>query len=380
MYLNDVAIIGAGVSGLTSALVLIEKNPSIKELYILAREIMNDPAHTNLQHEFTSWAGGANHMSFASSHDTRQQQFDILTYKKFMKLGREVKESGIRIMKNKLIISKNSPTPWYIATEACEEVSKISNAELIFRGLDPSVVKGFEYLTCTVTPYIYLAFLRAKLEKTGKVKFVKVPESFESFKEVGSFIGKKPDLIVNCTGLGARKILSTYPCEANEVKNQILPYKGQVCVINKDLPFQLTVDCLPSEENVSNYVKTIKNAYQFSHIFPRSDGYAIVGGISVPNVYDNLKSDEVSKSIISNIKQFVPELEADGVPVKIVFDYVALRPGRKDGVRLEHKKYEGFDVIHNYGIGGAGYQASFGLAYEVAEIARNFLVGKKSKL
>lgn len=375
-----IAIVGAGVSGLTTAAVLLEKNPSIKKVTILAREIINDSAHTDLQHEFTSWAAGANHMSFASKEDTRQQNFDFLTYKKFMKLGREVKQSGIRIMKNKLIMFKKTPTPWYIEKKACEEVSEISAAELKYRGLNPKVYKGFEYLTCTITPYIYLAFLRTELEKTGKVEILKTPGSFESFKDVEEFLGETPDLIVNCTGLGARKILSTYSCEKDEVKNQILPLKGQICVINKDLPFQLTVEELPSEKYVANYVKTITNGRQFSHVFPRSDGYCIVGGISLPNVYDNFKSEEVSKSIISNIKKFVPELEEDGVPIEVTFDYVALRPGRKDGVRLEYKKYGDYNVIHNYGIGGAGFQASVGLAHEVAKIAKESLLNKNSKL
>ncbi|KAL6928144.1 hypothetical protein ACO0SA_002875 [Hanseniaspora valbyensis] len=354
--MNDIAVIGAGVSGLTTALVLIEKFPKIQNITILAREIINDTAATDLQHEFTSWAAGANHMSFASKEDTRQQQFDLITYKRFMRLGREVKQS------------------------ACEEVSEISDSELEYRGLDPLLYKGFEYLTCTITPYIYLSYLRTELEKTGKVKIIKSFKSFESFKEIETFLGSKPDLIINCTGLGARRILSTYACEEEEVTNKILPYKGQICVINKDLPYQVTVENLPSEKHVANYVKTIKGAYQFSHIFPRSDGYCIVGGVSLPNIYDNFKSEEVSKSIISNIKQFVPELEEDGVPIQVTFDYVALRPGRKGGVRLEYKKYGDCDVVHNYGIGGAGFQASLGLANEVARIIKTDFLQKTSKL
>ncbi|OBA29076.1 nucleotide-binding domain-containing protein [Hanseniaspora valbyensis NRRL Y-1626] len=378
--MNDIAVIGAGVSGLTTALVLLEKFPKIQNITILAREIINDTAATDLQHEFTSWAAGANHMSFASKEDIRQQQFDLITYKRFMRLGREVKQSGIRIMKNKLFFLKTSPTPWYLETKACEEVSEISDSELEYRGLDPLLYKGFEYLTCTITPYIYLSYLRTELEKTGKVKIIKSFKSFESFKEIETFLGSKPDLIINCTGLGARKILSTYACEDEEVANKILPYKGQICVINKDLPYQVTVENLPSEKHVANYVKTIKGAYQFSHIFPRSDGYCIVGGVSLPNVYDNFKSEEVSKSIISNIKQFVPELEEDGVPIQVTFDYVALRPGRKGGVRLEYKQYGDCDVVHNYGIGGAGFQASLGLADEVARIIKTDFLQKTSKL
>lgn len=376
--METVAVIGAGVSGFTTAMVLIDKYPQIKKLVIVGREIINDPAQSSLQHEFTSWAGGANHMSFAEDDDYKQQQVDIITYKKFMSLGRNVKNSGIRIMKNKLIMFKTTSTPWYIKQNACEGIAPISDSELQYRGLNPDIYKGFEYLTCTVTPYIYLAFLRNELEKTGKVTVRKCLKTFYSFDDAKDFLGFKPDLIVNCTGLGARTILSKYPCEKTEIE-KIIPYKGQICVINKDLPFQVTVEDLPSDDYVCEYVKKNQGAYQFSHVFPRSDGYAIVGGISCPGIYDNTKEKEVSTKLIENITKFVPELVADG-PVEITFDYVALRPGRKGGVRVEHKKYNNYNVIHNYGIGGAGFQASIGLALEVSELVKTNVLHRESRL
>lgn len=376
---ENVVVVGSGISGFTTASVLLDKYPQIKKLIIVGREIINDPAYTSLQHEFTSWAGGANHMSFAADDDYKQQERDLITYKKFMYLGRNFKNSGIRIMKNKLIMFKTSNTPWYIKDHACEGICTISDAELEYRGLDPNIYKGFEYLTCTITPYIYLGFLRNKLEKTEKVAIKKCPKTLFSFADVQDFVGFKPDLIVNCTGLGARSILSTYSCEKAEVEENIIPYKGQICVINKDLPFQLTVEDLPSDEYVCDYVKKIEGAYQFSHVFPRSDGYAIVGGISCPGVYDNTKYKDVSTKLIENITKFVPELVENG-PIEIIFDYVALRPGRKGGVRLEYKKYDDYNVIHNYGIGGAGFQASVGLALEVSELVNINIMNNKSKL
>lgn len=126
-------------------------------------------------------------MSFAEDDDYKQQQVDIITYKKFMSLGRNVKNSGIRIMKNKLIMFKTTSTPWYIKQNACEGIAPISDSELQYRGLNPDIYKGFEYLTCTVTPYIYLAFLRNELEKTGKVTVRKCLKTFYSFDDAKDF-------------------------------------------------------------------------------------------------------------------------------------------------------------------------------------------------
>lgn len=59
--------------------------------------------------------------------------------------------------------------------------------------------------------------------------------------------------------------------------------------------------------------------------------------------------------------------------------YAALRPGRTGGVRIELSSYdlprgEGkLDVVHNYGIAGAGYQSSYGSAMEVCLLASQIL-------
>ena len=55
-----------------------------------------------------------------------------------------------------------------------------------------------------------------------------------------------------------------------------------------------------------------------------------------------------------------------------------LRPARKGGVRIELEWFDfgdGFPVVHNYGHGGFGYQASWGSAEE----AMNLLVGALEK-
>jgi len=40
--------------------------------------------------------------------------------------------------------------------------------------------------------------------------------------------------------------------------------------------------------------------------------------------------------------------------------YAQFRPHRYGGLRTEHEKFEGKDVFHNYGHGGAGWSMSYG--------------------
>ena len=56
---------------------------------------------------------------------------------------------------------------------------------------------------------------------------------------------------------------------------------------------------------------------------------------------------------------------------------VGLRPARTGGPRCEAEEVKGTKVIHNYGHGGSGYQASYGCAYLVVKLVQQ-IVGSSS--
>lgn len=51
--------------------------------------------------------------------------------------------------------------------------------------------------------------------------------------------------------------------------------------------------------------------------------------------------------------------------IQIIGHNVGLRPSRRGGPRLEAEKVEQGTVVHAYGIGSAGFQASYGMASDV---------------
>jgi D-amino-acid oxidase len=65
--------------------------------------------------------------------------------------------------------------------------------------------------------------------------------------------------------------------------------------------------------------------------------------------------------------------------LSIVRHGVGLRPLRINGVRLDKEKIDGLWVVHNYGHGGFGYQASYGCSLEVVRLVEDALK-LKSKL
>ena len=77
--------------------------------------------------------------------------------------------------------------------------------------------------------------------------------------------------------------------------------------------------------------------------------------------------------MIERAKKYLPELvdpKLGNDPEIDVFRHnVGLRPARKNGPRIER---EG-SIIHNYGISGAGYQASYGLAGQVIRLVDEYL-------
>lgn len=73
----------------------------------------------------------------------------------------------------------------------------------------------------------------------------------------------------------------------------------------------------------------------------------------------------------------VPELDAPNT--EILGAFAGLRPSRKGGARVakENILINGSErqctIIHNYGAGGTGYQAGYGMAVDAVDIAVDVL-------
>lgn len=64
-------ILGCGIIGLTTAIRLLESQPTTPT-YILASRLPTDPTHP----EYASNCAGAHHLSFAADDDERQTRWD----------------------------------------------------------------------------------------------------------------------------------------------------------------------------------------------------------------------------------------------------------------------------------------------------------------
>ena len=84
---------------------------------------------------------------------------------------------------------------------------------------------------------------------------------------------------------------------------------------------------------------------------------------------------ETSKGILERCLKLDSAISKDGTVegIDIVRHNVGLRPSRQGGHRVEAQKWNNDKVIvHAYGFGPAGYQASWGAAEEVLRLVKQY--------
>jgi len=162
------------------------------------------------------------------------------------------------------------------------------------------------------------------------------------------------ELIVNCSGLGARELAG----------DDVWPLRGALVRVLNDGRVEPRIDeahCVSHEDgSVEPY---------FMFIVPRGANMLLLGGMAEENQWSldiNLENYAPVRDMLRRCREFLPALgniQIDPVePVR-----AGLRPVRKQNVRLELEP--GSNIIHNYGHGGSGVTFSWGCAREVVNTA-----------
>jgi D-amino-acid oxidase len=179
----------------------------------------------------------------------------------------------------------------------------------------------------------YLDYLARRLLDTGGS--VTGDSFFNHLEEVD----REFELVINCSGIGARTIVPDSDLE---------PHRGQVAVVQKlDLSCAIVCDDPP-----------------LMYAIPRTSD-CIFGGTN--DLSDNREVDPAATSRIVSECSRVLNI---GEPV-VIAECVGLRPFRKGGICLRRERLcDCRPVIHNYGHGGSGFTVSWGCARSVFELAR----------
>ena len=173
------------------------------------------------------------------------------------------------------------------------------------------------------------------------------------------------DIIVNATGLGAEELAADPSC---------YPVRGALLrVVNDGISFP----AIKTAHTVSADVSGASNEIIF--IVPRNDHTLLLGGIAEDRVGDTdltLESD-VIQDIQKRCGQFMPCLSKARLHPSYPLA-IGLRPFRHGNVRVERETRPKADgkssrIVHSYGQGGAGWTLAFGCAADVVQLVDGVL-------
>jgi len=206
---------------------------------------------------------------------------------------------------------------------------------------------GLDTATFVIDVAIYLPWLQKQAVKQGvefhRVTYTNICDLFRSFPGAQAYF--------NCTGLGS------YSLKGVEDK-LLLPSRGQTVLVENPHP-PLTQMYTRASARASN---------RGTYIFPRGpNGPVLLGGCWIDNDWSGEIDMDMAQDIMKQCCALAPEL---GRPedLKVIAHQVGLRPKRKGGARIERTILDREVLIHNYGSGGAGYQASWGMANEAVDL------------
>lgn len=207
---------------------------------------------------------------------------------------------------------------------------------------------GFECDSFVIDTGRYLGWLQNQCLSQGmevhRKSFASLDEALRAYEGV--------DVLFNCTGLGSYHL-------GGVQDTSLYPTRGQVMLVEQP--------AVPARKMYFRSPRRV--ASDTTYVFPRGPhGGIILGGCRDDGVWEGEVRMDFAEDIKKRCCALCPEL---GSPedLKVVSHGVGLRPGRKGGARIEREVLGcGTVVVHNYGAGGAGYQASWGMAREAVTV------------
>lgn len=351
-------VIGAGVSGITTALSLKSQGYDVS---MVSKEVPVQKHSHNPQ--FASLFPSASVIPHSVSHPELNRLFknsqDIFHF-----LGKN-RIPGITCHHHFELFAFSHPPAAYTGL-LCG-----------FREYDPKrwspshpelpVTSGWEFQAFFAEWPIYFPFLLQSVEKAG----VTVEQQVLDLNALSEL---KADLIINCSGLGS----SVLAQESNPPKIS----RGHLLFV-KDAPLLKN----PTHQTVSYNINTgtYTNATgetQDVYAYPRSDGW-ILGGSRQPGTIDEdgnwVSESDNDNTFPDEIRSLNREiiLHTFGVDLydfpnqeeRVAYRYLG---EHKKGLRLEAEVRANQLIVHNYGHGGAGVTLSWGCAFEILQLLANY--------
>lgn len=305
----SIAIIGAGVIGLTTALHLLETGFRVK---VLAESRGEATCSAN---------AGAIWGPFLSEEDGRTFDWSFRTLEVFNLLA-GVATSGVYVLDGVLAADYETVMPdWFQLLDQDHNYPE---------PLPHGYLCGWRYRVPIVDMPVYLAWLETRVvEEGGDI----VRRKVEKLADVSD----KFEYVVNCAGMGARELCNDH---------ELVPVKGQLVVV--------------TNPGVTTFFAERGDLKDLFYWMPQGDK-VVIGGTA----YEQFLNHEPDPHQRGRMLGKAMKIDQRFASAKVLAERVGLRPYRKT-VRFGFDDLAPMRVFHNYGHGGSGVSLSWGCAQEVA--------------
>ncbi|KAJ5975431.1 D-amino-acid oxidase [Penicillium waksmanii] len=336
---ESVVIIGAGIIGLNVALVLAERGYA-SQTTIIAEHL---PGDTSINYT-SPWAGA--NFSAISASDKNALRWDKMGYNHLLNLAAKDGERAF--------VRGTPSTEYWDEMPSRMKLDSMASylkdyKEIPKQELPQGVAFGITFTTITFNAPMHVHYLLQRLRHQYGVQVIRKKVS----DITSGFLNKDTKVVFNCTGNAARALKGVEDPKCYPTRGQIL---------------------LAKATNINQSVMRHGKDYE-TYVIPRpySKGNVILGGYMQKGVSTPDTIGEETKSILSRTKAMLPEL--DSPDTEILAAFAGLRPSREGGARVAREivqvnglKRKGL-VVHNYGAGGTGFQAGYGMAVDAVESA-----------
>ncbi|MFJ8673972.1 FAD-dependent oxidoreductase [Streptomyces sp. NPDC093589] len=318
---NDVLVIGAGVIGLTSAVALAESGHRVR---VVSRDASGDT---------TSAVAGGLCWPYRIQPYEKAVRWSVRSFQVLADLARRPEETGSRMADGAMAdgggdghLGGDGLADWYAAVPGMRRAHP--------HELPGGFASGWRARTPLVDMPVHLRYLERRLVRAGGTVQRRAVTSLEE-------AGREAGTVVNCSGLGARDLVSD---------PEVHPVQGQLVVVAN-----------PGVEEW--FVSAGSGAETTTYVLPQPYGL-VLGGTAREHAWSREPDPAVAAAIVARCADRFPELAG----ARVLAHKVGLRPARP-AVRLAAERLPGGALcVHNYGHGGAGVTVSWGCADEVVRL------------
>lgn len=327
----DIRVVGGGVIGLTSAIALAEDGHRVR---VLSRDAADDT---------TSAVAGGLCWPYRIQPYERAVEWSVRSFQVLAALAGRPEETGARMVTGTMTATtgggrgasgkagdgaEDGLAAWYDAVPGLRR----ARAEELPEGH----ASGWRARTPLVDMPAHLRYLERRLTAAGGAVERREVTSLEE-------AGAAADVVVNCSGLGARALVPD---------PEVHPVQGQLVIVEN-----------PGIEEW--YVSADAGATDTTYLLPQPYGL-VLGGTAQENAWSREPDPAVAEAIVARCARRFPELAR----ARVLAHKVGLRPARP-AVRLAAERLSGgVTCVHNYGHGGGGVTVAWGCADEVLRMVR----------